>query len=130
MMPEFKRLLMSKAKEGKFLSEDDKKAKMEVLDGIKQIMAEAMGQDMKGLKKVTVASPTEEGLKEGLKVAEDKLEGEDEEEDSEEEACPNCEDGSCPECKMKGMMDEGEMEPSKEEKIKKLEAELAMLKGE
>jgi len=110
MMSEFKKLLMKRAKEGKFLSEGDKAAKMEVLDVIKEIMGGAMGEDLKGLKgmkKVTVASPTEEGLVQGLEVAQGKVE--EESKDESEDEVP---------------------EMSKEEKIKKLEAELALLKGE
>lgn len=125
-MKAFKDLLLKKAKEGKFLSDDEKEAKMESLKGIKEVMSEMMGDDlnkMKGMKKVTVASPTEEGLKEGLAKAEDvvgeKLDSEDS--DEEEEACPECESEDM-------LMEKPEL--SKEEKIKKLEEELAKLKGE
>jgi len=135
MMPAFKELLLKKAKEGKFLSEEDKAAKMDVLNGIKDIMSGEMGKTLsgaKGMKKVIVASPTEEGLKEGLDVAEDKLEEGLDSESEDEESCQNCQDSSCPECKMKGNLAElsQDGEPSKADKIKKLEAELAMLKGD
>lgn len=135
MMNKFKELLLKKAKDGKFLSEEDKAAKMEVLDGIKELMSDSMGKDLKGLKKVTVASPTEEGLKAGLEKADEvvseKLDSEESSDDSEEE-CAMCKDGEmCPECKAKMMVaDSSNEEPSKEDKIKKLEEELAKLKGE
>lgn len=135
MMKEFKELLMKKAKDGKFLSEEDKAAKMDVLNEIKGTLSEMMGDDLKrvkGMKKVTVASPTEEGLKEGLEkagdVVDEKLDSEDEESEEEsedtEEEMP-MEDGMMehsPEMKMMGM--------SKADKIKKLEEELAKLKSE
>lgn len=134
MMEQFKELLKKKAKEGKFLSEEDKAAKMEVLGSIKDIMGDAMAKDLKGLKKVTVASPTEEGLKAGLEVAQEKVSDDEGESEESDEECPMCKDGEmCPECKMKeeGMSEEKPaMEMSKEEKIKMLEAELAKLKGE
>ncbi len=123
-MKDFKELLMKKAKEGKFLSDEDKDAKMEVVRAVKQMASEEMGDELKNLKgmgKVTVASDSPEGLKAGLEKAEDvveeKLANSEESEDSEEEM-PMHE----PKMKMAGM--------SKEEKIKKLEEELAMLKGE
>lgn len=124
MIKDFKELMMKKAKEGKFLSEDEKAAKMETLMGIKEMMGEMMADDLKktkGMKKVTVASPTEEGLVAGLEKAEEVVEGESEEsEDKSEDEMPMMEDK--PEMKMAGM--------SKEEKIKKLEEELAALKSE
>jgi hypothetical protein len=55
----------------------------------------------KKLKKVTVASPTEEGLKKGLSLAEKLMQakfGEQEEEDS-EELDHECEGEDCPYCK-------------------------------
>ena len=51
-------------------------AKMDVLKQIRQIASDAMKDDMKmrGLKKVTVASNSEEGLEEALDKAKDMLE--------------------------------------------------------
>lgn len=71
MIEKFKDLLRKKAKEGKFLDENSKKAKEEMLDEIDEIMNEKGQKELKGLKKVTVAAPTEEGLKEGLDKAKD-----------------------------------------------------------
>ena len=132
-MEKLKALIKEKAKQGKFLSDEDKAAKMDILNELKDIAHEAMGKDLNGLKKITVASPTEEGLKEGLKVAEEKVEEKMDSEDSEEEECSMCkEDELCPECKMKeDMMEKSEpVELSKDDKIKKLEEELAALKAE
>ena len=126
MMPELKELIKKKAKEGKFLSEDEKAAKMEMLNGVKEILGESMSDKLKGAKmqKVTVASPTPEGLVAGLDKAEEVVESKIESEDSEdeEEACPECEMEDKPEMMMAGL--------SKDEKIKKLEEELAKLKSE
>lgn len=67
----------------KSLSPMEKKAKLQVLDDLrgdmKSMMKEKLGSG--ALKKVTVASDSDEGLKEGLEKAEDVL-GEQSEEDS------------------------------------------------
>lgn len=68
--------LMSKlAKKGKKLSPLEKKAKMDVVKELGSQAREMMGDKIKSLKKVTVASPSEEGLKMGLEKAEDLIEG-------------------------------------------------------
>ena len=62
---------------------DDKKKKvmMSTLMDLKKAMSGMMSDDVKnGLKKVTVASPTSEGLEVGLKKAKDIVEGEESEE--------------------------------------------------
>jgi hypothetical protein len=115
MMKKFKELLMEKAKMGKFLSDDEKQAKSSVVKEIKDLMRQAMGED---LKKVTVAAPTVEGLKAGLKKASEVVEEKkDELEDSE---------------KMEESEDEEveKEEMSKEDRIKKLKEELAKLEME
>lgn len=48
-----------------------KSAKMGVLGDIKKLAEDSMKGDIEGLKKVTVASSDEEGLKEGLEKAKD-----------------------------------------------------------
>lgn len=50
-----------------------KKAKMGVLKEISDMAGGAMSDDLKGLKKVTVAAPDKAGLSMGLKKAEDML---------------------------------------------------------
>ena len=59
----------------KEMSGSEKSAKMSVLKDLSSEMAGMMGDKLKGLKKVTVASDSKEGLKEGLSKAEDLLEG-------------------------------------------------------
>ncbi len=63
-----------------------KEAKLGVLKHLSDMAAEAMGSKLGGLKKVTVASDSEEGLKKGLDKAEDIVEGSPELEESEEES--------------------------------------------
>lgn len=60
--------LMKKAQPGA-MDESETKAKMDVLAEIRKLAMEAMGHDVKGVKKVTVASDDEEGLAEGLDKA-------------------------------------------------------------
>ena len=61
------------------MDEMKKMMKMKMLQDLKEEMLDEMGEGMsdkmEGLKKVTVASPTEEGLKEGLSKAEEILKG-------------------------------------------------------
>jgi len=85
-------MLMKSKKEKGMLSPMEKKAKMGVLHGMKDMATQAMRDKLKGLKKVTVASDSEEGLKKGLSMAEKlmrlkegKSEDEESEDDSEEE---------------------------------------------
>lgn len=105
-MNEFKKLLLEKAKNGKFLSDSEKEAKMDVIKEMKGMMKGMMGDDIRGLKKVTVASDSPEGLKEGLEKAEDVIDAKMGDEESEEP------------------------ELSKEEKRAKLLAELEALDAE
>lgn len=57
----------------KKLSEIEKKASSKVLGDLREHMKGIMGEKMAGLKKVTVASNTKEGLKKGLSTAEEVL---------------------------------------------------------
>lgn len=106
-MEGFRKMLMKKAREGKFLKDDEVSAKMDVLKELKDMARDGMASD---LKKVTVASDSKEGLKKGLEKAKEVLDSKEVEEEMEDE-------------------DESEDE-SKSDKIKKLEAELAALKGD
>jgi hypothetical protein len=93
-MEEFKKLLVSKAKsqEGKPKDESKLRAKASMAKELSDMLGGDLTEDItSGLKKVTVASDSEEGLKKGLEKAEDVLEeddseSEDESEDSSEEA--------------------------------------------
>lgn len=64
-------LLKKKKAEGRELSPSERDAKMHVLGDIHSMAKEMMGDGLKGLKKVTVASPSKEGLEEGLETAKD-----------------------------------------------------------
>ncbi len=74
MMDEFKKLLAQKKKENGEMSPDQKKAKMKVSEELRSLADKMLGSELPGLKKVTVASNSEEGLKRGLEKAEDLLE--------------------------------------------------------
>lgn len=52
----------------------EKEAKMGVLQEIKKLASDDMAEEIKGLKKVTVAAPDAEGLKVGLNKAEEMVE--------------------------------------------------------
>ena len=66
----------------KKMSESEKKAKMTALKEAHGMASDMLKDNLKGLKKVTVASDSKEGLKKGLKKAEDIL-GEHQSEDEE-----------------------------------------------
>lgn len=68
-MSDIQKLLEKKKKDGKGLSDHEKEAKLGVLKHLHDMAADAMGEGLKGLKKVTVASDSHEGLKEGLETA-------------------------------------------------------------
>jgi len=71
--------MLKKLMEKKKPSEMDdsyKSAKMGVLKELHKSMGGMMGEDLKGLKKVTVAAPDKSGLKLGLEKAEDMLSSE------------------------------------------------------
>ena len=94
-MNEFMKLLEKKKKEGKTLDGDKMSSKMKVLKELRGIADEELGKDIPSLKKIAVASPTKEGLEEGLEKASDIVEEAplpDEESDEDEE--PYAADGS------------------------------------
>lgn len=66
------KLMDKKKEEGKGLSDVAKKAKIGVVESLKKMAEDAMKE--KGLKKVSVASDSSEGLKHGLDMAKDKVE--------------------------------------------------------
>lgn len=72
-MEEFKNLLLKKQKEQakKPVDKDKLKAKAEMMKQLSDLLGKDMAEDVKGMKKVTVASDSSEGLKEGLKKAKD-----------------------------------------------------------
>lgn len=95
MMEEFKKLLFKKQKEqaSKPVDKDKLKAKAEMMKQLSDLLGKDMAEDVKGMKKVTVASDSSEGLKEGLKKAKEimdkKPDLEDEMKDMEDESAEN-----------------------------------------
>jgi hypothetical protein len=74
-MDALRKLMASKQKE-KGMSPMEKDAKMSVLNDLHKMASDAMADHMNGsMKKVTVASPDEEGLEHGLDKAKDLLHG-------------------------------------------------------
>lgn len=101
-------------KKAKPLSPEAAKAKATSLKEMMDMLKDGMGKDIAGLKKVTVASNSPEGLKEGLEKAKDIL-NKKEIENPEEESLESPE--------------EEKSEMSEEAKIAKLEKELEELKA-
>ena len=85
-MDEFMKLLAKKAREQKGPMHGPK---MDAKAAMAKELSDSLGSDImegvKGMKKVTVASDSEEGLKEGLEKAEDVLESKMDKEDDESE---------------------------------------------
>lgn len=110
-MDEMLSKFLSKKKPAK-IDDSYKSAKMSVLKDLHKVMGNMMGDDVKGLQKVTVAAPDSDGLKAGLEKAEDLLGDKDDKLEGEPEV-------------------ESEMEetPSSLEEIEKKIAELEALKA-
>ncbi len=122
-MDEMLKKLMERKKAGKMPAEY-KSAKMGVLKDLHGEMSKLIGDDLKGMKKVTVASPDTEGLKMGLEKAEELVEGKlGDDEESEDMA----EMGESEEAEESEESEE-EMSPKEiEEKIAELQALKAKL---
>ncbi len=104
----------------KKMSPLEQKAKMKALKEANSMASEMLKGKLGGLKKVTVAADSKEGLKEGLEKAEDIL-GEDEMEDSEM--------GEKEDAQAEGYEDEQEeSEPMDEDEINAKIEELMKLK--
>lgn len=73
----------------KKMSPAAQKAKLVALKEANKMASDMMKEDLSGLKKVTVASSSKSGLKEGLEKAEEMIEGE-EKDCSECPGCPHC----------------------------------------
>jgi len=84
--------LMAKKKSETPLDPEYKKAKLGVLGDLHGEMGKLMGDDVKGLKKVTVASPDTSGLAEGLDKAKELLAGKAPEGSDAEEAAESPEE--------------------------------------
>lgn len=86
------KMMMDKKAGAKKLDPEYKKVKMGLLKDLHGDMGKMLGEDFKGMKKVTVASPDSEGLAQGLDKAEEMLGMEESEEGEESEMCPVCGD--------------------------------------
>lgn len=86
MQDKMLKMLMAKKKEGKGLSDSEKKSKLQALEGMKGMAHKMMSDKLHNLKKVTVASDSAPGLKQGLQKAEDILDKSPEDQDGEEPA--------------------------------------------
>ena len=93
-MDRLEQLIAKKKQAGKSLGKPHVKAKSSVLQELMDDMVGLGASKLDGLKKVTVASDSPEGLKKGLEKAEEvveqKLEGGEEESSSEEESEEEC----------------------------------------
>lgn len=67
-------LLKRKKKDGKEMPEHEKSARLGVLKQISDMASDAMGNDIKGLKKVEVMASDRKGLEEGLEKAKEVVE--------------------------------------------------------
>ncbi len=72
-MYKFDKVLQKKAKEGKEMSGNEKEAKMSVVQALRDFAAGEMSKKMDGLKKVSVASDSKEGLEKGLDKAKEMI---------------------------------------------------------
>jgi hypothetical protein len=82
----------------KKMSPAAQKAKLAALKGAHKVASDMMKDDLSGLKKVTVASDSKSGLKEGLEKAEEMLGEKD---------CSSC--PGCPECEGEQDSEDSEM---------------------
>lgn len=74
-MEKFKKLLEKKRQMGKSLDGAERDAKMSAVQGLKDMANEAMKGKMDGMKKVTVASDSQEGLEHGMDKAKELIHG-------------------------------------------------------
>lgn len=104
-------------KKGKPIKDGPSKdAKVGLLKELQKVMGDSMTDDIKGLKKITVAAPSKDGLAKGLEHAKELI---DEDKGSDEEVC---EEEVCEE--------EVSEDKSSEDKISSLESKLAKLQSE
>lgn len=105
-----KRMAMKKDKPK--LNDVEKEAKLSVLNSLKSDMENMLGDNLKGIKKVTVASDSPQGLDMGLKKAQDLVHEHSDDESSEDQAH---EASESPEFEQGEEEGEHEMEPSDED---------------
>jgi hypothetical protein len=129
MKHDFEKLLKEK---GKPLNAESAKVMKDSLHGLNEMIKDGLGKDMSGLKKVTVASNSAEGLKEGLDAAKEKVEEKPEDKIAKEEESesPKHEASESPsEENVEEKVAEDMSSMSEEEKIAFLEKQLEELKA-
>lgn len=116
----------------KGMSEVEKKAKLAALKGTRDWATDSLKGKLGGLKKVTVAADSKEGLEEGLETAQDVLEDAEECEECGTEGCPACEESGLGEqeiAKQRGFgKQQKESEPMDEDALDAKIAELMKMK--
>lgn len=121
---------MKNKKKSESMSDSEKNAKMKVVDEMEKMADDAMSDSFKnGMKKVTVAADSKEGIKQGLESAKKLLNGDSIE--SKEELTEGVEPhmgGDEGEESEPDMMDEHESSENPEDEIKMLEEKLKKLK--
>lgn len=114
----YEQFMKKLGKKGKKLEPNEKEAKMNVVKELSKQAGDMLGDKVKGLKKVSVASDSKEGLKAGLSKAEQIVEGA--EEDMGLDLDKDNEEGESEEHK-KAVY--GEKEPNMAEECKDMSAE-------
>ena len=110
---------MMKMMKGKSkLSPLEKEAKMLVMKALSDDMSNELKDKLKGLKKVTIASNSPEGLKAGLKKAEDMIE--------DKMQCDACGHKGCPMCPKMSEAEEMDSEDSEDEEYASEDEEMSM----
>lgn len=79
-------------RKGKPMSDNEKSAKMSVVEAMRKMAEDQIGGKLKDLKKVTVASDSKDGLEKGLDKAKEMLDRHPEDEESQEQHDPEMED--------------------------------------
>lgn len=78
-MEKLRKLMEKKMKEHGKMSENEMNAKHHVLENIRDLAHSAMADKLKGMKKVSVAAPDQEGLAHGLDMAKNLVQGQSDE---------------------------------------------------
>jgi hypothetical protein len=120
-MKDMKELFAKKKK----ISDVEKEAKMGVLKEVSDMAGAAMGDKLKGLKKVTVASDSKEGLDKGLEKAKELLDKDLAKSEDEEGPCAECgkEPCCCDEHEASESPEHEKMEDSSEKSPDEMSAE-------
>ncbi len=121
----YDKLMKKLEKKDKKLDPLEKEAKMDVVKSLRDQAGAMLSDKVKGLKKVTVASPSKEGLKEGLNKAEQIVEGA--EEDMGEDLDKNNEEGESSEHKAKVLGEDKMMEECEDMSPEELEEKIQAL---